>query len=35
MNFFGIVITDEQFEAAMNVAREGLGEAAVRRALGF
>jgi hypothetical protein len=39
MNFFGILITDEQFEAAMNAARGRLwgqwNEEAIRKALGF
>ena len=35
MNFFGIEISDEQFEAAMDAARAGLGEDAIKKALGF
>jgi hypothetical protein len=35
MNFFGIEITDDQFAAAMVVARAGLGFVAIAIALGF
>jgi hypothetical protein len=39
MNFFGIEISDAQFEAAMNLARGRLwgewNEEAIRKALGF
>jgi hypothetical protein len=35
MNFFGIIITDVQFEAAMAAARAGLGDEAIKKALGL
>jgi hypothetical protein len=40
MNFFGIMISDAQWEAAMAVARAGIIDqktldAAIRKALGF